>query len=81
DLKINKGDFHGLIGPNGSGKSTFFKLLSQMMDPTLLRDSDFKINRKYRNDIGILFYPLFVFAGTVDENINFGKKIDDDLMT
>ena len=81
DLELPEKGFFVFKGPNGSGKSTFFKLLSQMMDPTLLRDSDFKINRKYRNDIGILFYPLFVFAGTVDENINFGKKIDDDLMT
>ena len=80
DLELPDKGFFVFKGPNGSGKSTFFKLLSQMMDPTLLRDSDLKINRKYRNDIGVLFYPLFVFSGTVEENINFGKKIDDNLI-
>ena len=80
DLELPDKGFFVFKGPNGSGKSTFFKLLSQMMDPTLLRDSDLKINGKYRNDIGVLFYPLFVFSGTVEENINFGKKIDDNLI-
>lgn len=28
DLKIQKGDFAGIIGPNGSGKSTLFKAIS-----------------------------------------------------
>lgn len=81
DLELPEKGFLVFKGPNGSGKSTFFKLLSQMMDPTLLSNRDFKINRKYRNDIGILFYPLFFFSGTVYENINFGKEIDDNLMS
>lgn len=80
DLELPEKGFFVFKGPNGSGKSTFFKLLSQMMDPTLLGNNNFKINRKYKNDIGVLFYPLFVFTGTIEENINFGKKIDDNLI-
>jgi branched-chain amino acid transport system permease protein len=34
DLKINKGDFHGLIGPNGSGKTTLINVVSGVYNPT-----------------------------------------------
>ena len=33
-LKINKGDFWGLIGPNGSGKTTLFNILSGVLMPS-----------------------------------------------
>ena len=50
------------------------------MDPSLVKDKSFKINKKYKNDIGILFYPLFVFSGTIYENINYGKDIDSEMV-
>lgn len=34
DLKVNKGQIHGLIGPNGAGKTTFFNLLTHFLPPT-----------------------------------------------
>ncbi|MBC9866545.1 MAG: ATP-binding cassette domain-containing protein [Opitutae bacterium] len=34
NLRINKGDFVGLIGPNGSGKSTLMHCLTGIMVPT-----------------------------------------------
>ncbi len=34
DLRINKGDFVGLIGPNGSGKSTLMHCLTGIIIPT-----------------------------------------------
>ena len=33
-LRVDKGDFYGVIGPNGSGKSTLLKLLSGVETPT-----------------------------------------------
>lgn len=78
DLDLPDRGFLVLKGPNGSGKSTFFKLLSKMMDPDLVKNKSFTINKKYKNNIGILFYPLFVFSGTVYENINYGKDIDNE---
>lgn len=80
DLDLPDKGFLILKGQNGSGKSTFFKLLSKMMDPSLVKDKSFKINKKYKNDIGILFYPLFVFSGTIYENINYGKDIDSEMV-
>ncbi len=34
ELKVVKGEFHGLIGPNGSGKSTFLKCISGAQAPS-----------------------------------------------
>ena len=34
NLKINKGDFIGLVGPNGSGKTTLLYLLANLYEPT-----------------------------------------------
>ncbi len=34
DLKIDKGDFLGILGPNGSGKSTLLKLINGILNPT-----------------------------------------------
>ena len=33
-LKVNKGDFLGIIGKNGSGKSTLLKLIAKVLEPT-----------------------------------------------
>ena len=33
-LKLNEGEFLGLIGPNGSGKTTLFNVISGMYKPT-----------------------------------------------
>lgn len=33
-LKINKGDFLGIIGPNGSGKTTLLRLVTRVLNPT-----------------------------------------------
>lgn len=34
DLKVNEGEFVGLIGPNGSGKTTLFNVLTGVLKPT-----------------------------------------------
>lgn len=34
NIKINKGDYVGLIGPNGSGKSTLVKIILGLLKPT-----------------------------------------------
>lgn len=77
EMELPERGFLILKGPNGSGKSTFFKLISKMMDPSLVKNSSFKINSKYERDIGVLFYPLFVFSGTVSENINYDSGLDE----
>ena len=34
DLKVEEGDFFGLVGPNGSGKSTLLKIILGLLEPT-----------------------------------------------
>lgn len=34
DLRVNEGEFVGLIGPNGSGKTTLFNVLTGVLKPT-----------------------------------------------
>jgi len=34
DLRVNEGEFVGLIGPNGSGKTTLFNVVSGVLKPT-----------------------------------------------
>ena len=34
DLRVNRGEIHGLIGPNGSGKSTMMNVLTGIYTPT-----------------------------------------------
>jgi len=34
NLKVNKGEFLGIIGKNGSGKSTLLKLIANVLEPT-----------------------------------------------
>ncbi|HLW54499.1 MAG TPA: ABC transporter ATP-binding protein [Candidatus Angelobacter sp.] len=34
NLRVRKGEIHGLIGPNGAGKTTVFNLLTKFLSPT-----------------------------------------------
>lgn len=34
DLRVRRGEIHGLIGPNGAGKTTCFNLLTKFLEPT-----------------------------------------------
>lgn len=34
DLRVNEGEFVGLIGPNGSGKTTLFNVITGVLSPT-----------------------------------------------
>jgi len=46
NVRIEKGDFVGIIGPNGSGKTTFLKVILNIFEPTsghvLIFDKDLK---------------------------------------
>jgi ABC-type multidrug transport system fused ATPase/permease subunit len=68
-----------LVGHTGAGKSTIAKLLARFYDPlegritidgTDLRDVT---QRSLRKQLGVVPQEGFLFAGTVTENIAFGK--------
>ncbi len=83
-LKIEKGEFIGVIGHTGSGKSTFIQMLNGLIKPTsgqvLLDGADIWENpKKIRNvrfRVGMVFqYPEYqLFEETVEKDIAYGPK-------
>lgn len=78
NLKINKGEKVFISGENGAGKSTLIKLILGLYDPIdgkiLYNNLDsYSINREsLRKKIGIVSQSIFLFKGTVLENILYG---------
>jgi ABC-type multidrug transport system fused ATPase/permease subunit len=79
DLDVPAGTTVALVGHTGAGKSTIAKLLARFYDPrdgritidgTELRDVT---QASLRRQLGIVPQEGFLFAGTVMENIAFGR--------
>lgn len=86
--KLNKGDKVLLKGINGSGKTTVIKLITGLYKPNsgkvLINDKDsLLINKKsIRNKIGVVSQNIFLFKGTVLDNILYGNidKTESDVI-
>src|SRR5690242_15081215 len=79
DLDVPAGTTVALVGHTGAGKSTIAKLLSRFYDP---RDGRITIDghdlrditqSSLRRQLGIVPQEGFLFAGTVHDNIAFGR--------
>ena len=79
ELDVPAGTTVALVGHTGAGKSTIAKLLARFYDPTEgritidgtdLRDAS---QASLRRQLGIVPQEGFLFAGTVVENIAFGR--------
>jgi ATP-binding cassette subfamily B protein len=79
DLDISAGTTVALVGHTGAGKSTIAKLLARFYEPTGGRiaidgrDLNDVTQESLRHQLGIVPQEGFLFAGTVAENIAFGK--------
>ena len=79
NLHVRPGLTVALVGETGAGKSTLVKLLSRFHDPTrgrILIDSiDIRrvTQNSLRRQMGIVLQDPFLFAGTVRDNIAFGR--------
>ena len=78
-IDIKKGETSAIVGSTGSGKSTLIKLLLRLYDPTsgeIIFDNDdikdLEID-SLRNKIGLVSQDIFLFEGTVFENIAYGN--------
>ncbi len=85
NLTIEPGEMVGLVGQTGSGKSTLVSLICRFYDPTrgeILLDgvslSDIR-TKSLRDNIGMVLQDPFLFAGTVKENIAYGRPQADEL--
>ncbi|MFL6029507.1 MAG: ABC transporter ATP-binding protein [Gaiellaceae bacterium] len=79
DLDVPPGTTVALVGHTGAGKSTIAKLLARFYDPTEGRitidghDLRDVAQPSLRRQLGIVPQEGFLFAGTVTENIAFGR--------
>jgi ABC-type multidrug transport system fused ATPase/permease subunit len=79
DIDVPPGTTVALVGHTGAGKSTIAKLLARFYDPTEGRvtidghDLRDVTQASLRRQLGIVPQEGFLFAGTVTENIAFGR--------
>ena len=78
-LKIHVGEYVALVGPSGAGKTTLCSLIPrfyEVNDGKILVDGhDIKSTKakSLRKNIGLVQQDVYLFAGTVVENIRYGK--------
>lgn len=82
-FKINKGQTLGIIGATGSGKSTIIQLLLRFYDVSegkiLIDGNDIRTltPSELRSKIGTVLQNDFIYAGTVLDNIDFGRSVSE----
>jgi ATP-binding cassette subfamily B protein len=84
DLDVRAGETVALVGQTGSGKSTLMKLLLRFYDPRsgriLLDGQDIArlVVQDLRAAIGFVSQDVYLFHGTVRDNIAYGRPDADD---
>ena len=78
-LHIRPGETVAVVGPSGGGKSTLCQLIPRFYDVTegaiLVDGHDVRTvtQRSLRENIGVVQQDVFLFAGTVYDNILYGR--------
>ncbi len=79
DLEVKQGQSVALVGPSGGGKTTICNLIPRFYDVTKgaveidgidVRKLDMKL---LRQNIGIVQQDVYLFSGTIFENIAYGR--------
>ena len=79
NLTVEPGQCLAVVGPSGGGKTTLCQLLPRLYDVTggavLVDGHDVRdvTQASLRRSIGMLQQDVFMFAGTVRENIRYGR--------
>jgi len=88
NLKVDAGEYMALVGSSGAGKSTLCSLIPRFYDVT---EGEITIDgmdvrniklRNLRNNIGIVQQDVYLFAGSVFDNIKYGRPdaTDDEVI-
>ena len=78
-IHIPQGETVAVVGPSGGGKSTLCQLIPRFYDVTggriLVDGTDVRhlTQQSLRQNIGIVQQDVFLFAGTIYDNIRYGK--------
>ena len=79
NLHVQEGEYVALVGPSGVGKTTLCSLIPRFYEVTegVIRIDDIDIRKmkqaELRSQIGIVQQDVYLFAGTIMENIRYGK--------
>ncbi len=79
DLTIHPGEKVALVGPSGGGKTTLCNLIPRFYDPTkgeiLLDGQDIRHVKlkSLRGSVGVVQQDVYLFSGSVYENIAYGR--------
>ena len=80
DLKVKAGESIALVGPSGGGKTTLCSLIPRFYDVSegeiLLDGKNIKeiTLSSLRENIGVVAQDVYLFSGSIRENIAYGKK-------
>ena len=79
NLKVDAGDYMALVGPSGVGKTTLCSLIPRFYDVSSgaitidgIDIRNIKLN-DLRNNVGIVQQDVYLFAGTILDNIRYGR--------
>ena len=84
NLTIMKGDKVAFVGSSGSGKSTLVDIITGLYVPlygSILVDDielNYKNVRSFRSRIGYIPQAIYLFDGTVGENVSFGYEYNEE---
>ncbi|WP_257842553.1 ABC transporter ATP-binding protein [Helicobacter sp. 13S00477-4] len=84
NLTIHKGEKIAFIGHSGAGKSTLVDLIIGLYEPNFgdIYIDDHKLTNKniksWRKKIGYIPQNIYLFDGTVAENIAFGSELEEE---
>jgi ATP-binding cassette, subfamily B (MDR/TAP), member 1 len=87
NMVVEPGEHVALVGASGCGKSTIVALIERFYDPSkgqVMLDgvdiADIQVNQ-YRSHIALVSQEPNLFQGTIRENILFGRRSEDDLIS